>query len=78
MNDMHEVWHHAQLAARGRWRDVDTPAGPVKAMLPPGMPESFLPRMDPIPAVGQHTDAILAELGYDADAITRLRAEKAI
>lgn len=78
MNDMHEVWNHAQLAARGRWHDVDTPAGPVKAMLPPGMPESFSPRMDPIPAVGQHTDAILAELGYDADAITRLRAEKAI
>jgi itaconate CoA-transferase len=47
-------------------------------MLPPGMPESFSPRMDPIPAVGQHTDAILAELGYDAEAITRLRAEKAI
>jgi itaconate CoA-transferase len=74
MNDMHEVWDHAQLRARGRWTDVDTPAGKIKAMLPPGMPESFEPRMDPIPAVGQHTEAILGELGYDRPAIAGLRA----
>ena len=74
MNDMREVWEHAQLAARSRWADVDTPAGKIKAMLPPGMPDSFEPRMDPIPAVGQHTDAILGELGYDKAAIAGLRA----
>jgi itaconate CoA-transferase len=74
MNAMHEVWDHAQLRARGRWTDVDTPAGKIKAMLPPGMPENFEPRMDPIPAIGQHTDAILAELGYDKTAIAGLRA----
>ena len=78
MNDMHEVWDHAQLRARGRWTDVDTPAGKIKAMLPPGMPESFEPRMDPIPAIGQHTDAILAELGYDKTAIAGLRASGVI
>jgi len=73
MNDMHEVWGHAQLHARRRQVEVDTPVGPIKAMLPPGVPESFEPRMDPIPAIGQHTDAILAELGYDEAAVARLR-----
>lgn len=74
MNDMHEVWEHAQLAARKRWREVDSPAGTIKALLPPGMPESFSPRMDAIPAVGEHTDAILGELGYASAAIADLRA----
>jgi itaconate CoA-transferase len=74
LNDMDEVWNHAQLAARGRWVDVDTPVGPIRAMLPPGVPAEFDPRMDAIPAVGQHTDAILAEIGYDAAGIARLRA----
>jgi itaconate CoA-transferase len=74
MNDMHDVWDHAQLRARHRWVDVDTPAGKVKAMLPPGVPESFEPRMDPVPAIGQHTDAILGELGYDRGAIAALRS----
>jgi len=78
MNDMHEVWDHAQLRARGRWVEIDSPAGRIKAMLPPGVPESFEPRMDPIPAVGQHTDAILRELGYDAGAIAKLRNESVI
>jgi len=75
MNDMHDLWEHAQLRARDRWVDVETPNGPIKALLPPGVPESFDPRMDPIPAIGQHTDAILGELGYDAAAIARLHAD---
>jgi itaconate CoA-transferase len=74
MNDMREVWDHAQLRARDRWMDVDTPVGKIKAMLPPGMPDTFEPRMDPIPAIGQHTAAILGELGYDKTAIAGLRA----
>jgi itaconate CoA-transferase len=78
MNDMHEVWDHAQLRARERWVDIDTPVGKIKAMLPPGMPESFEPRMDPVPAIGQHTEAILGELGYDAAAIAKLRAQSVI
>jgi len=78
MNDMHEVWEHAQLRARERWVEVDTPVGKVKAMLPPGVPESFEPRMDPVPAIGQHTDAILGTLGYDAAAIAKLRGEGVI
>ena len=78
MNDMHEVWSHAQLHARRRQVEVDSPVGPVRAMLPPGVPDDFEPRMDPIPAIGQHTDAILAEIGYDAQAIAQLRERRVI
>ena len=58
--------------------EVDTPAGKIKAMLPPGMPESFEPRMDPVPAIGEHTDAILAELGYGDDQIARLHEARVV
>ncbi|MEX0958798.1 MAG: CaiB/BaiF CoA-transferase family protein [Burkholderiales bacterium] len=74
MNDMHDVWEHAQLAARRRWTEVDTPAGKIRAMRPPGVPEAFDPRMDAIPAIGQHTDAILGELGYGLAQIEGLRS----
>ena len=81
VNTMAEVWAHPQLQARGRWREVDTPAGPVPALLPPGSwgpsPDDG-PRMDAVPALGQHTDAILAELGLDAAAISALRQAGAV
>ena len=77
VNTMHELWRHPQLAARGRWREVDSPAGKVPALLPPGRWDEE-PRMDAIPALGQHTDAILAELGLDAAAIAALRAAEAV
>jgi itaconate CoA-transferase len=60
VNDMAGLWRHAQLAARDRWRQVDTPAGPIPALLPPGQTQA---RMDAVPAVGEHNAAILAELG---------------
>jgi crotonobetainyl-CoA:carnitine CoA-transferase CaiB-like acyl-CoA transferase len=78
MRDMHDVWKHPQLAARGRWREVDSPAGRIPSLLPPGAWELEAPRMDAVPALGQHTDAILAGLGYSAERIAGLRAEKAI
>lgn len=77
-NTMHDVWNHPQLQARGRWTEVGTSAGPIPALWPPGMPSEWNPRMDPVPTLGQHTDAILAEIGYDAAAIAALRAEGAI
>jgi len=74
MNTLSDVWVHPQLAARERWQEVDTPAGTIPALLPPGLPTSFEPRMDPVPALGEHTDAILRELGYDSAQIDALRA----
>ena len=78
MNDMRQVWEHAQLAARNRWVEVDTPNGKILAMRPPGMPEEFNARMDSIPAVGEHTEAILAQIGYSRPDIARLKAAQAI
>ena len=78
LNDMHDVWQHAQLKARERWVDVATPNGQVPALLPPGIPDSYSPRMDAVPALGQHTDAILTELGYDDKALAELREGRAI
>ena len=78
VNAMRDVWAHPQLAARSRWRDVETPAGTIPALLPPGSWEHGEPRMDPVPALGQHTDAILRELGLPAERIAALRAAGAI
>ncbi|WP_313572451.1 CaiB/BaiF CoA transferase family protein [Comamonas terrigena] len=73
VNDMAGLWAHPQLAARQRWRTVDTPAGEVPALLPPGVNSAFDYRMDPIPAVGQHNAAILAELGWSAEQVAALQ-----
>ena len=78
MNDMAGLWAHPQLQARERWRDVGSPAGSIPALLPPGRQSAFDYRMDPIPAVGQHTEAILRSLGRSAADIDALRATEAI
>jgi crotonobetainyl-CoA:carnitine CoA-transferase CaiB-like acyl-CoA transferase len=78
VNDMHAVWAHPQLRARDRWREVDSPAGRIPALLPPGSWEDEPPRMDAVPALGQHTAAILEGLGYPGDRIAQLRSAGAI
>ena len=78
VNTMAEVWAHPQLQARARWSQVATPSGPVPALVPPGARDAGDVRMDPIPALGAHTDALLAELGFDAAAIARLHREGAV
>ena len=78
MNSMAELWSHPQLAARQRWQNVGSPAGSIRALLPPGRHSSFDYRMDAVPAVGQHTEAILRELGQGDGAIAALQASKAI
>jgi itaconate CoA-transferase len=78
VNEMAQVWEHAQLKARSRWTTVDTPGGPVPAMLPPGAANADAVRMDAVPALGQHNDAILAGLGYSAQQINELKREGAL
>ncbi|MEJ8835326.1 CaiB/BaiF CoA transferase family protein [Ramlibacter sp. AN1133] len=77
VNTMRDVWGHPQLKARGRWTEVGSPQGPLPAMLPPGSWD-VAPRMDPVPALGEHTDAILAELGYTAGDVEALRSAQAV
>ena len=78
VNTMADVWAHPQLAARRRWVDVATPSGPVPALLPPAAHDGSDARMDAVPALGAHTEALLAEVGLDADTIERLRRDGAI
>ena len=73
-----EVLQHPQLAARDRWRHVDTPNGPVPTLLPPPVIAGYEPPMGAVPGLGQHTDSVLAGLGIDDDEIARLRERGAI
>ncbi len=78
MNDMAGLWAHPQLQARARWRTVGSPAGDIPALLPPGRNSAFEPRMDAVPAVGQHTGTILRELGLGDGDVAKLRAAGAV
>ena len=78
LNDMEGLWKHEQLQARQRFTEVDTPNGTIAALLPPGLNDSYEYRMDPVPAVGEHTNAILSELGMTPTEIEALRAQGAI
>lgn len=72
VNDMAGLWDHKQLQARDRWVSIDSPVGELPALLPPGQGDSFSPRMDAVPSVGQHSEAILGELGLKPGAIAQL------
>lgn len=65
LRTVQQLADHPQLAARERWRDIETPAGVIRATLPPASIDGVVPAMDPVPALGDHTDAILDELGFD-------------
>ncbi len=78
VNTMQDLWLHPQLAARQRWVEVDSPVGPLPALLPPGKNDSFDYRMDAIPALGEHTDEILSGLGYAKADIKALRKQGVI
>ncbi|MBV6749404.1 CoA transferase [Pseudomonas chlororaphis] len=75
VNDMQGVWDHPQLKARDGWREVGSPAGKLPALLPPARNAAFEPRMDAVPGLGEHTGAILSELGFSAEAVERLRVD---
>jgi itaconate CoA-transferase len=78
INTPQEVWDHPQLKARKRWREVSSPAGPLPVLLPPVTMSGFEARLDPIPAVGEHTDDILAAIGYSASEIAELHKAAAV
>jgi itaconate CoA-transferase len=78
LNTIEQFSHHPQLDARDRWRDVETPGGPMRALIPPFGLDNREPPMGPVPAVGEHTDSVLADLGYSRDEIERLHEAGAI
>jgi itaconate CoA-transferase len=78
LNDMKGLWNHQQLKERDRWVNVETPAGSIPALLPPGLNNTYDYRMDPIPSVGEHTAAILKELGLSDSDIATMRTSGAI
>jgi itaconate CoA-transferase len=78
VNEMKDVWAHPQLKARNRWTEVQSPVGPLPALLPPATNNQFDARMDPIPGIGEHTKAILKELCVPESTVAKLLADKAI
>jgi len=70
-----DVLTHPQLSERDRWRTVQTTAGPIQAILPPPIISGYEQPMGAVPGLGEHTDALLAELGLSADEIGRLREQ---
>ncbi len=78
MNTMADLWQHPQLQARQRWVDIDTPAGVIPALLPPGIATADSANMGAVPDLGQHTDAILSEMGYSPERIAALHANHVI
>jgi crotonobetainyl-CoA:carnitine CoA-transferase CaiB-like acyl-CoA transferase len=68
-----EVVAHQHLRARDRWRPIGTPNGPVPALLPPPVIAGFDPPMGGVPGLGEHTDAVLAEIGLSKEEIAALR-----
>ena len=78
MNTAKDVWEHVQFKARDRWRDINTPGGSVKALLPPFTFTDVEAVMGDVPALGADTDAVLSELGFAPDEITNLHQEGAV
>lgn len=78
LNTMADVWAHEQLLARGRLGQAASPAGPLPAFRPPALPDDFAPQFGTVPAVGEHTELILGELGYGTAEIADLRAAGAV
>ena len=78
VNDMHDVWEHPQLHDRNHWRKVDSASGALPAPLPPGRSSAFEPVMEAVPELGEHSESILSELGFNADEIRGFKADGTI
>lgn len=76
LRDLSELAEHPQLAARERWREVGSPVGPLRALLPPiTLPGGDEARMGDVPALGQHTDALLRAVGMTDAETAALRRD---
>lgn len=78
LNDPADVLVHPQLTERDRWQEVSTPAGPVWSLLPPPEVTGWDWRLDPVPALGEHTETVLHELGFTAADLALMRADGVI
>jgi itaconate CoA-transferase len=73
LNSPDDIWDHPQLQARDRWRSMNSPVGPLPTLLPPLTMLDFEARIDPVPALGEHSERILSEFGYSDAEISALR-----
>ena len=78
LNTMEQFWNHPQLRARERWREVGSPAGPIAALKPPFNLDGFEPRMDAVPALGEHSGSVLESLGFSISEIQLMEKEKVV
>ena len=78
LNEPIDVWNHVQFSARDKWREINTEAGPVRALLPPFEFTDQEAPMGDVPSVGQHTDEVLSEIGFTSGRIAAMRAAGAI
>ena len=78
MRTVQEFLDHPQLKARDRWREVNSPTGPIRTLLPPVTMQGVESVMKPIPEVGEHTGPILEELGLDAERVRSMRDAGAV
>ena len=78
MNSIEDYVNHPQLSARDCWREIGSPAGRLRATVPPVRMDGVEPRMGDVPALGQHTAAILEELGVDRHTAAAWQREGAV
>jgi itaconate CoA-transferase len=78
LNQPMDAWNHEQFAARDRWREINTAAGPVRGLLPPFIFTDQEAATGDVPSVGQHTDAVLTEIGFSTERIAAMRAARAV
>jgi len=78
LNEAKDVWDHVQFSSRGKWREINTEAGPVRALLPPFEFTDQEAVVGDVPALGQHTNEVLVELGYTPAQIAAMHENGAI